>query len=75
MLLPFLTMFQIPVLMTWFFSLRYVTSLPEQFPGITSQGFLWFKDLADYDPYGILPIISSTLTFWNISLNPNMSAG
>ena len=74
-MLPMLSMLQIPALMTWFFSLRYIISLPDQYPGLKTQGFLWFKDLTEYDPYGLLPILSSTLTFWNISLNPNMAAG
>jgi YidC/Oxa1 family membrane protein insertase len=75
MLTPFISMLQVPILMTWFFSLRYVCSLPEQYPGLVSQGFLWFKDLSEYDPYGVLPVLSSTMTYLNISMNPNMAAG
>ena len=60
--------------MPWFFSLRYVASLPDKYPGITTEGYLWFKNLSEYDPYGILPVMSALLTFWNISLNPNMGA-
>lgn len=61
--------------MTWFFSLRYVCTLPDKYPGLMNEGFLWFKNLSDYDPYGTLPILSATLTFMNISLNPGMAAG
>ncbi|CAD8132663.1 unnamed protein product [Paramecium octaurelia] len=74
MLIPGLSILQMPFLFTWFLSLRYVCSLPDKYEGLKSQGFLWFQDLSEYDPYGILPIMSSFFTFWNISLNPNMQS-
>ncbi|KAM3147707.1 hypothetical protein pb186bvf_000035 [Paramecium bursaria] len=74
-LMPFFGMLQIPVLITWFISLRYTLSLPEKYEGVKSQGFLWFQDLSEYDPYMILPVISALSTSLNISLNPNAKQG
>lgn len=31
-LIPMINLFQIPVLLTWFFSLRYMSNLPEIYP-------------------------------------------
>lgn len=36
------SMLQIPVLITWFISLRYVTSIPDKFPQLRTDGMLWF---------------------------------
>ncbi|KAL4449699.1 hypothetical protein ABPG74_008072 [Tetrahymena malaccensis] len=63
---------QIPVLITWFVSLRYVTSMPDKYPQLRTDGMLWFQDLAEQDPYCILPLLSATFSYLNISLNPNM---
>lgn len=63
---------QIPVLITWFLSLRYVTSMPDKFPALRTDGMLWFKDLAEMDPYFILPLLNATFSYYNIALNPNM---
>jgi len=68
-----LSLSQIPILITWFLSLRYVTSLPDKYPALKTEGMLWFQDLSEMDPYCILPIISASLSYFNISLNPNMS--
>jgi hypothetical protein len=40
--IPALNIFQIPILITWFLSLRYMSNLPELYPQIYTEGFLWF---------------------------------
>jgi YidC/Oxa1 family membrane protein insertase len=69
------SMLQIPLAITLFMSLRHVLVLPEVFPGIKTQGFLWFKDLTVLDPYFILPIISAFLSYWSISLSTMRAPG
>lgn len=64
---------QIPMLFTWFISLRYVCSMPELFPGIQTEGLLWFKNLSTYDPYFIIPVMSAIFSFINISYSPKLS--
>jgi YidC/Oxa1 family membrane protein insertase len=58
---------QMPVLITWFLSIRFVSGLPEIYPQIQSEGILWFTDLSTYDPYFILPIISAFFTYYSIN--------
>lgn len=64
-------MFQIPFLITWFLSLRYVSALPEVFPSVT-QSFLWIPDISTYDPYFILPLISAFLSSYSIIISPGL---
>lgn len=64
---------QIPLLFTWFISLRYVCAMPELFPGIQTQGLLWFKNLSTYDPYFIIPVMSAVFSFINISYSPKLN--
>lgn len=59
---------QIPFLITWFLSLRYMAMNPDLFPKMYSDGFLWFKNLAEHDPYFILPIISAVFSSLNIAV-------
>lgn len=33
------------------------------------DGFLWFKDLSHYDPYFLLPLLSATISYNNISVS------
>ena len=54
--------------MTWFFCLRYYTTLADKYPELTTQGILWFKDITTYDPYCILPIASSVFSYYNIAV-------
>lgn len=46
--------------------------MPDKFPALRTEGLLWFKDLAEADPYFVLPLISATLSYFNISMNPNL---
>lgn len=66
-------MLQIPLLITWFISLRYITNLPEVFPQVQTEGFLWIRDLSAYDPYFILPILSACLMSISITYSPNLN--
>ena len=66
-----LNVLQVPFVITWFLSLRYVAALPEVFPSV-SQGFLWISDLSAYDPYFILPITSAFLSSYSIILSPGL---
>ena len=38
----------------------------ENYPGMVSEGFLWFKDLSAPDPLGIVPVVGSMVTLLNI---------
>jgi YidC/Oxa1 family membrane protein insertase len=64
-------MVQIPFLITWFLSLRYVAALPEVFPSVT-QSFLWIPDISTYDPYFILPLISALFSSYAIIISPGL---
>ena len=65
----FLNMTQIPFLITWFLSIRYVSSMPEIYPEL-NEPFLWMDDIASYDPYFILPLASAILTSYSIIISP-----
>jgi YidC/Oxa1 family membrane protein insertase len=68
-----LALCQLPVLFTWFITLRYVVSLQDKFPELVYQGFFWFKDLTVYDPYCILPVSSALISYFNITLSNNLN--
>lgn len=48
--------------------------MPDKYPGLKTEGFLWFTDLSEMDPYFILPGLNATISYFNISLNPNLNA-
>lgn len=64
---------QIPLLITWFISLRYVTTMPELFPEVQNQSFLWIEDLTQYDPFFLLPISAALISSYSISISPTMN--
>jgi YidC/Oxa1 family membrane protein insertase len=68
-ILPVISLIQVPFMITWFVSLRYVANTPDKFPSIRTDGFLWFQDLSHYDPYFILPVISAVISYYNIQLS------
>lgn len=72
-LTPLLNLFQIPILLTWFFSLRYMSNLPEIYPQMLTEGYFWFADLSTYDPYFVLPILAACLTSYSIARSPNLA--
>lgn len=68
-------MLQFPFLMTWFFSLRYILTMPELYPGVKTEGLLWFTDLSAYDSFFILPLLSALFSYYNLSNSPNIQGG
>lgn len=48
--------------------------MPDKYPGLKTDGFLWFQDLSEMDPYYVLPVLNATISYFNISLNPNLSS-
>ena len=63
---------QLPFLITWFLSLRYVTAMPEIFPE-TMEPFLWMDNICSYDPYFIFPLVSACLSSYSIMLSPALN--
>ena len=70
---PLLNLLQIPILLTWFFSLRYMSNLPELYPQMLTEGLFWFTDLSTYDPYFVLPVAAACLTSLSIVRSPNFA--
>jgi membrane protein insertase Oxa1/YidC/SpoIIIJ len=66
-------MLQIPLMITWFMSLRYITNLPEVYTQLQTP-FLWMKDMSAYDPYFILPIASACVMSLSIVYSPNLKS-
>lgn len=60
---------QIPPMILWFFSIRHMCMNPHLYPEVTSQGFLWFKNLSEFDPFYILPMLSCSLSMFNIAVS------
>ena len=72
-LVPMCNFVQIPILVTWFLSLRYMSNLPEIYPQLLTDGYLWFTDLSSYDPYFTLPVLAACVTSFSIVRSPNLS--
>lgn len=72
-LIPLVNLLQVPFLLTWFFSLRYLSNLPEIYPQILNEGYLWFTDLSTYDPYFVLPVAAAICTSISIARSPNLA--
>lgn len=71
--IPMLNLLQIPLLLTWFFSLRYMSNLPEMYHQMLTEGYLWFADLSTYDPYFVLPVVAACTTSISIARSPNLA--
>jgi YidC/Oxa1 family membrane protein insertase len=41
------------------------------YPGMLTDGILWFKDLSSPDPYGILPIVGGIMNLVNMMTSSN----
>ena len=67
---PLLGLIQIPIMITWFLSVRHMAMNPDLFPNMMTQGLLWFKDLSQYDPLFILPLLSAVFSSMNIARSP-----
>ena len=52
-----LPLIQMPVMISFFMAIRGMAELPV--PGLSNEGLLWFQDLAEKDPYYILPVVSA----------------
>ncbi|KAI7873221.1 60Kd inner membrane protein-domain-containing protein [Mucor mucedo] len=52
-----LPLIQMPVMISFFMAIRGMAELPV--PGLTDEGILWFTNLAEKDPYYILPVVSA----------------
>lgn len=61
---------QMPFLITWFLSVRYMSMSPELFPGMLDGGFGWMINLTEHDPYFLTPFISACFSSLNISYSP-----
>ena len=59
---------QMPLYIIWFLSLRDICFEPEKYTDILNQGFLWLKNVADMDPYYILPFLSGYISHLTIKL-------
>jgi membrane protein insertase Oxa1/YidC/SpoIIIJ len=70
---PMLNLLQVPLLITWFLSLRYMSNLPELYPQMLSEGYLWFSDLSTYDPYFVLPVTAACITSLAVARSPNLN--
>ncbi|XP_011173283.1 mitochondrial inner membrane protein OXA1L [Solenopsis invicta] len=57
---------QAPVFISFFFALKKMANLPVE--SLKEGGFLWVKDLTVYDPYYIMPIVTSVTMFITIEL-------
>lgn len=64
---------QIPILMSFFFALRKMLTVP--LPSMTTGGMLWFTDLSLCDPTYTLPLIAcvSTLGAFEVSKRSSSS--
>jgi len=59
-------MFQAPIFISFFFALKTMANLPVE--SLKEGGFWWLKDLTVYDPYYIMPIVTSVTMFITIEL-------
>ena len=65
---------QIPFILWFFWSLNEMAYNPEDYPGMITDGFLWFKNLTEPDPYFLLPFMLASCTFLNIHKSPTSSS-
>jgi YidC/Oxa1 family membrane protein insertase len=65
------TMAQVPFIIYFFWTLQDMTYNVDIYPAMTTDGFLWFKDLSEADPYFALPVMFACSTFWAIHKSPN----
>jgi YidC/Oxa1 family membrane protein insertase len=64
--LQLLPMTQLPFVILFFWSLQELTYSFELFPSMMTDGFLWFSNLTEPDPYYILPLMLATSSFISI---------
>lgn len=61
---------QIPFLVMFFWTIQDVSYDIIKYPGMLTDGFLWFSNLAEPDPYFLLPIALASTTFLSIHVLP-----
>jgi len=57
---------QVPFLIMFFWTVQDMTYDIIKYPGMLTDGFLWFPNLAEPDPYFLLPLALATSTFMSI---------
>jgi membrane protein insertase Oxa1/YidC/SpoIIIJ len=62
----FYNIVQIPVFIVMVLSIRKISFENEE---LTGAGALWFKDLNEPDAYLVLPIIATTLNYFNLGVS------
>lgn len=69
--LQMMPMTQLPLILFFFWTLQDMAYGIEQFPGMETDGFLWFKNLSEPDPYFLLPLLLAFSTFISVHKSPN----
>lgn len=62
---------QICPVIYFFWTLQEMSYNVDIYPAMLTDGFLWFTNLAEPDPYFILPVVSAITTFTTIHKSPN----
>ena len=62
---------QIPVWMTFFFTLRGMLGRTNDVAGFDTGGLLWFPDLTAADPYYVLPAVTGGTFYLMASMDPS----
>ena len=71
--LGIIPLFQVPFVIYFFWTLQDMVYEIDRFPNMTTDGFLWFKNLSEADPYFVLPVLFAFTTFYSIHKNPATS--
>ena len=64
---------QLPFVLFFFWTLQEMTYNIDVYPSMTTDGFLWFKNLSEPDPYLLVPIGLAFSSFYSIHKNPSSS--
>ena len=64
--MQFFQLTQMPQLLMFFWTIQDITYDIVNYPGMQTDGFLWFTNLSEPDPYFILPVVMAATTFLSI---------
>ena len=64
---------QLPFVIYFFWTLQEMTYGIDKYPSMTTDGYLWFKNLTEADPYFLLPIGLAIASFLSIHKSPASS--
>lgn len=64
---------QLPFIVFFFWTIQDMVYTAELFPGMETDGFLWFKDLTEPDPYFLLPLGLAFSSFVSMHKSPMTS--